>query len=596
MSNVLRGTVFAPEAINGKSAYELAVEHGFVGTETEWLESLHGKDGAQGEKGEPGEQGEKGDGTVIVRETADITLTAADWTDKTQVIPCSSVGENSTVFPNPTAESKDAYITAGIELTEATAETLTFTCANVPADDINVVVYISDPVISSGGAAVQSDYLQSDSEQPDYIKNRPFYEESVTGEITIEWDGDTTGKTVIDVENVTYVKISDLTPEPEELLGCTIAGNGETGTISEDMITDQRPDRPLIVVGGMACIFYSAFTEDGATFEPGVYTYVGVTSFIAQYTGTITNIKKIDEKFLPEHSWNNLKDRPFYEETVTGEVVIEYDGDSTGKVVVSMGEDGQLVKVSDLTPEPSELIGGTATMGEDSMTITADVIEDARPAMPVASVGDGMLMICYEPIPAYGITEAGMYLVDMGVPSTLKYAGTVTNIKKLDMKFLEFSKVSDTPIVDETVTISDQEGALATDFTPVSGETYLVEFDGVRYSCVAKILTLGENILHYIGNLEMNTGVDSGEPFSVVRVDGGDGTVLIAHGYDSGVDCSIKIYHVECVKIPKECLPEDIGGDCGLPKATTDDNGKFLQVVDGAYALVALTDVSVEGA
>ena len=31
---------------NGKSAYEIAVDNGFVGTETEWLESLNGKQGA----------------------------------------------------------------------------------------------------------------------------------------------------------------------------------------------------------------------------------------------------------------------------------------------------------------------------------------------------------------------------------------------------------------------------------------------------------------------------------------------------------------------------------------------------------------------
>lgn len=46
MSNVLRGAVFAPKAINGKSAYEIAVMHGFDGTEEEWLESLHGEGGS----------------------------------------------------------------------------------------------------------------------------------------------------------------------------------------------------------------------------------------------------------------------------------------------------------------------------------------------------------------------------------------------------------------------------------------------------------------------------------------------------------------------------------------------------------------------
>lgn len=45
---------------NGKSAFEIAVENGFVGTETEWLESLKGKDGIDGKDGAVGPQGEQG--------------------------------------------------------------------------------------------------------------------------------------------------------------------------------------------------------------------------------------------------------------------------------------------------------------------------------------------------------------------------------------------------------------------------------------------------------------------------------------------------------------------------------------------------------
>ena len=44
----------------GKSAYEIAVEQGFVGTEEEWLESLKGQDGAQGPQGPQGPQGDPG--------------------------------------------------------------------------------------------------------------------------------------------------------------------------------------------------------------------------------------------------------------------------------------------------------------------------------------------------------------------------------------------------------------------------------------------------------------------------------------------------------------------------------------------------------
>lgn len=45
---------------NGKSAYEIAVDNGFEGTEQEWLNSLKGE---KGDKGNPGKDGKNGFGT-----------------------------------------------------------------------------------------------------------------------------------------------------------------------------------------------------------------------------------------------------------------------------------------------------------------------------------------------------------------------------------------------------------------------------------------------------------------------------------------------------------------------------------------------------
>ena len=45
---------------DGASAYEIAVANGFEGTETEWLESLHGKDGVDGKDGASGVDGKDG--------------------------------------------------------------------------------------------------------------------------------------------------------------------------------------------------------------------------------------------------------------------------------------------------------------------------------------------------------------------------------------------------------------------------------------------------------------------------------------------------------------------------------------------------------
>ena len=45
---------------DGKSAYKIAVEKGFEGTEEEWLESLHGKNGIDGKDGQNGKDGKDG--------------------------------------------------------------------------------------------------------------------------------------------------------------------------------------------------------------------------------------------------------------------------------------------------------------------------------------------------------------------------------------------------------------------------------------------------------------------------------------------------------------------------------------------------------
>ena len=48
------------DGVNGASAYEIAVQHGYSGSETAWLESLHGADGAKGDTGASGKDGADG--------------------------------------------------------------------------------------------------------------------------------------------------------------------------------------------------------------------------------------------------------------------------------------------------------------------------------------------------------------------------------------------------------------------------------------------------------------------------------------------------------------------------------------------------------
>lgn len=80
--------------LDGKSAYELAIDNGFVGTEEEWLASLKGdtgETGAKGDKGDPGDRGPKGDegdsALLTVTTTAEgATLVATDKNGTTVAI------------------------------------------------------------------------------------------------------------------------------------------------------------------------------------------------------------------------------------------------------------------------------------------------------------------------------------------------------------------------------------------------------------------------------------------------------------------------------------------------------------------------------
>lgn len=54
---IATGEFKGQDGIDGKSAYEIAVENGFTGTEEEWLISLKGQDGSNGSDGQDGTDG-----------------------------------------------------------------------------------------------------------------------------------------------------------------------------------------------------------------------------------------------------------------------------------------------------------------------------------------------------------------------------------------------------------------------------------------------------------------------------------------------------------------------------------------------------------
>lgn len=72
--------------VNGKSAYEIAKENGFVGTVSEWLESLKGADGLPGKDGVDGKNGKDGhDGKDGVNGIDGVTPDMSEYPKKSYV-------------------------------------------------------------------------------------------------------------------------------------------------------------------------------------------------------------------------------------------------------------------------------------------------------------------------------------------------------------------------------------------------------------------------------------------------------------------------------------------------------------------------------
>ena len=88
----------------GKSAYEVAVDTGYIGSESEWVESLQGEPGRPGPQGNPGIPGESAYEMAV---DAGFTGDEAAWLESLKGAPGPAAG-----FATPTA---DAFFIAGGE-------------------------------------------------------------------------------------------------------------------------------------------------------------------------------------------------------------------------------------------------------------------------------------------------------------------------------------------------------------------------------------------------------------------------------------------------------------------------------------------------
>lgn len=138
--------------------------------------------------------------------------------------------------------------------------------------------------------------------------------------------------------------------------------------------------------------------------------------------------------------------------------------------------------------------------------------------------------------------------------------------------------------------------ATSIDSPLVIGETYEVVWDNATYRCIAQdTSSIGEGGI-IIGNASSFGLEGNDEPFVLMTEVGGT-SILIASltATEPVTIASFSLTQITSALISvisESYIPDSVK----LPAATTEDNNKFLRIVDGVPTWVSLTDVSTEGA
>jgi hypothetical protein len=424
-----------------------------------------------------------------IRETLTVTLKKNDWLNNTQIIETVQLGETGSVFPSPKPESQEAYLEAGIVISAATDNALVFTCLEVPEVDLVVDIQVTEPLAVIGGTGVSS---------WNELLDKPFgeYKEERSEFTTITWDGEVGDRYVLegmdlDGMSMNFVHISDLVLDKEANIDNSYAIMAN-GAETDKMMFRELEEIREGMVSETTGLYIMSILEDNTTLESlpyisdepfvvskkGTYFFFiktdgAVTGYVKEAAaflkGTFTEIKKLDEKYLPEP----LAYETF--EAVAEEMTVEWDGVVGDRTIVQTANGDTFVHVSDYV-FPGEGATGAHTVG---VLQGGSYVEESAPAEAcgwygeVGIVGTGFVISIptdntkldmgdhSATINGLIFPKKGLYF--MNIPDSCvvtKYTGILSDtrivVKKLDEKYLP-ETIARTEYVDEMATRAKQE-------------------------------------------------------------------------------------------------------------------------------------------
>lgn len=317
-------------------------------------------------------------------------------------------------------------------------------------------------------------------------------------------------------------------------------------------------------------------------------------------------------------SWNDLKDKPFYEEevVVNEPLNITWNGNTEGLV---QAEGSVFYKISDLVLTEEQLKACTVAKSNGQSFVLSDIWDDGAIFITEDLIGgefgvfvarkDGAI---FSPSPdaSYTFPESGIYfgkfskesfIFSLTATEPIEYTKTV--VKKLDPKFLPdghpYEEVVVTPVtafefeLEATETDNpykwfghrnppfELDGLLAVLDSENVGRTVCVNYDGVQYMCDVR---MDNHFSWYIGNSGLMKNFDSmfDDADSVLDrmkddgliIDTGEPFLFLSHSYYTVYNYivasdtnphNVEVGFCDTVvhKLDKKFLPDDIGGSGG---------------------------------
>lgn len=449
--------------------------------------------------------------------------------------------------------------------------------------------------IGSGSSSeqVQADFDQNDSTQPDYIKNKPFYDTRKISYYSQEKTPNPVSFTLAATNNIFY-KVSDLVPTREEIFGSIKILKGykyaditEIVPVENDimleadefiMCASESYSLLFVNTAGTVSFTYSGYNLSLEIPETGIYYVLSGMSSTMSEGRTVEvqlggELKTLDVKFIPD-MYYDTRVRSYYSQAENPNPV-SFDNQMMNY---------SFYKISDLVPTREQIFGEMAIVNqygnnttpiEDNIVIeTSEFIVTNDGSWSFCFINTaGTLSFTYSGYPmTIEVPEVGIYYIrpiGAGVPEGRIFEITLGgSLKQIDKKFLPVGVVNGIAGLDGSGKIPQNQintvnGVSQYNYNPITSD--------------AVYTALG-----YRSQLTFDSSPMSGSQNPVTS----DGVYWAIENKNVTVDSSVQSGSNNAVS--SNAVYNALNDKQDKIAVTTSDNGKFMRVVDGVWAAITV--------